>query len=1254
LTAKRYDIDYSAEIGTDVPKRLRLLAGEKPKVLFLPSVRTGREIVELVRRTGIDYRTVTYDRAWDLNKWGFGDFYDVRASIGDFRIMLENLERVVTSDEKFDAMVLPGVNGWSHFSERTRQAIERRVAAGEGVVLIKPFHGAGMEPSGELQRLSPLVNRFEEGFGTDANAGGGYPDIAFDALRSEAWVPGSHYIARGIPFDLFPYRDIAYYPYDSVGETIIASVSGDPIAAVQQYGSGRVAAFGFYPRDILPQHSAFTGAESTFDGIVEKWGGARHSLSFPYLDYFYELIYRSILWAARREQPNSLTAVTVREGGIAVTPQWDGGCTIAYAIKDNDDGAVAEGTAAGFDVALPERLKAGGEYRVEIDLMKEGALLDWATVAVRYPLVSRLTCASCEPSAAVAGETVTATFRLEGGPASVELSVVDDFDRLLAMRQANVSKEGELSFVFDTTDVRSLHIRFRAELFIDGFRVQRLETPRVAVAPARRAIDDFEVFMCPQNRGQGEWLPLVGRLFRSMGVTGLFPGSPQTLTLSGAEGLGIYWYHRGGYVERKEMYLRTKDKTYLHRNPCLNDPAFWEHTERNMRAVIRENKRFGPVSYFANDEGSLTCYVDELDLCFCPHCMKEMRRWLGREYGGLERLNDAWGTQFPSWDDVVPFTMEEAQASGHFAPWADHRRFMEMTFADAYRNIGAIIRSEDAGGVIRMSGCQASTAFSGYDYYELHRHVGYFEAYSSGNQYELHRSFARPDTIIGAWFGYGADGAYVRNRIWNAVFHGITLISIFWEYSCLNPDFTYSRSARDMSVAFLELKRKGIGKLLLHAAKRDSLGIAVHYSMASIHGSFIMDDKTRFEANRQGWIHLLEDLGYQYDFVASQQIEAGELQAYRLLILPYSIALSETEAEQIRQFAASGGIVVGDLQTGLMDEHCRLFPSGKLDDLFGIERLTRRAKPFYINNGLRANPGFTHFDFAVCHHPGREEAESGLVIAEIGTREHGGIAAGHDDFLGKAATIVVHPFGRGKGIYLNMAADQYPQLRKDGSGGFGLRAIVGNVLKLAGIVKPATLLDSGDNPFEMGFESFYYRDGEAVYIGIQHQLGAKALGHDGLAVGGGGDGDSRNIRLRAAFARQGHVYDIRAGEYLGLTDTAAARMEAGDTKLYAVLPHRMEGISLDIPAAAKRGGSLAAVVRIVSDKPAGAYANVLAINVIDPEGEYAWLYSGNVAVTGREHRIDMRFPWNEKQGEWRITVKDAATGKEAHAAFEIR
>src|SRR5690606_38445963 len=154
----------------------------------------------------------------------------------------------------------------------------------------------------------------------------------------------------------------------------------------------------------------------------------------------------------------------------------------------------------------------------------------------------------------------------------------DDFERALHKKAYKLegAQELGLAYAYKVEPGNSMYIRVRAELFVDGFLIQRLDSPRKVVTPQERALDDVDVSMCPQNRGHGEWLSLVGELSREMGVTGLFPGSQKTLTMSGAKGLGVYWYHRGPYVERKEQYFRTKDKSYLQRTPCLNDPAFWD------------------------------------------------------------------------------------------------------------------------------------------------------------------------------------------------------------------------------------------------------------------------------------------------------------------------------------------------------------------------------------------------------------------------------------------------------------------------------------------------------------------------------------------------------------------------------------------------------------------------------------------------------------------------------------------------------
>lgn len=1256
MIKKTYDVTFSTEIEAEHPMWAKPFINGPIKAFFVPSVKYGREIVELVQRTDIDFDNVTIDRAWDLNKWGFGDFYDVRAAIWDFHIMLENLEKVVTSDEKFDVMVIPSVNGWGYYSENTRKAILQRVENGAGLVLMQPFNGEGMGKVKELEKLSPLKCLYEEGFGTDKNAGEGFHKIAFDKLSSEKWVAGKHYITAGIPFELFPFDEMAYYPYEADGEVIIKSQSGAPIAAVREYGKGRVVAYGYYPRDILPQHREHTGSESTYDSIVDGWGGAKLSVPYNYLEYFYGLIYRSMVWAAGKEPGSTIRHAAVCDNTLTAEVSGHGHYSTEYRINDLYDNMVFEGKSDTDKVQLPEWLKLGGEYRVDLFVKDNGKVTDWVTLPVKYPRKSSIKDVSLSDSTLNAGDTLTARVTVDGSEGEVEIRILDDFGRILYESRHTAKGSETIEVVYKTEEQKSLHIRLQADLIVEGHRIDRFASEGILVTPQNRKMNDFEVFMSPQNRGHRDFLDLIGKLSREMGVTGLFPGSSRTVAMSGAEGMGVYWYHRGPYAERKEKYLRTKDKKYLQRVPCLNDPEFWAATKSKIQKAVGENKKYGPVSYFANDEGSVTCYIDELDLCFCPHCMREMRKWLKGQYKDLDALNQEWETNFKDWDEVVPYTTEEARNTRKFASWGDHKRFMEFTFLNAYKNIVDFIQSQDPKGVARMSGCQESTAHSGYDYYQLHQYLGCFEAYPGGNQYEFHRSFAKPDTMIGGWFGYGADGVMVHNRIWYALFHQLTLISIFWEYSCINPDFTFSKSARDMGEILREIKREGIGKLLLYGTKREGLGIAVHYSMASIHGSYILNDAARFQSNRQGWVDILEDMGYQYNFVASQQIEAGELldKGYKVLVMPYSIALSDREAAEIKRFAENGGTVIGDLQTGIMDEHSKLYGKGKLDDVFGIERLTNEATSFYINGGFVNQTDFPYFNYRLSHIPGLDYGGTGLAMAEIGIRATSGKAAYVDDFAKTVASVVVNEIGSGKGIYLNFALDKYPSVRMNEGGGYSLRQIIKNVLSLTGVEKYAELKTQSGEDIENGFETVYYSDGSARYIGLLKELGSRmTVGHDGLAVGSAGITDLNRETVNIKLPRAGHVYDIRAEKYLGCVDSLEAEIQDGDTKLLSVLPYKVNAIRVELGEKIERGSELCLKICIDSDKPDGEYSNVLNIKFYDPKGEYEWLYSENISVESSNGCRYYKIPYNEVKGKWKVVVKDVATGCTGEKGFEI-
>jgi hypothetical protein len=194
----------------------------------------------------------------------------------------------------------------------------------------------------------------------------------------------------------------------------------------------------------------------------------------------------------------------------------------------------------------------------------------------------------------------------------------------------------------------------------------------------------------------------------------------------------------------------------------------------------------------------------------------------------------------------------------------------------------------------------------------------------------------RPGLTITGFTGYGLVGDPAQHEQWRRVFYGHSGASIFWHYTLLNPDLTMSAQGHALSEAFGHLQ-SGIARVFLNSAVHED-GVAIHFSMPSIRGSWITDGKivagtggsegktsanfAELEKRRKAWVKELEASGVQFRFLATAQIESGMLDRYRVLILPYSIAITDKEAKEIDRFRARGGLVYGDEQTGRMDGRC--------------------------------------------------------------------------------------------------------------------------------------------------------------------------------------------------------------------------------------------------------------------------------------------------------------------------------------------
>ena len=873
-SGKRFEAPYTLAVETPHVKWAKPLPGGPIRLLAVPTVGEGRTLVELAERLSLDLTTVSIDPDWDVNKWtmSFGDDYGARAEKGDLKLVYSYLERELTSDKQFDAILLPLNHGWEQLSAASREALARRVRAGCGLVLIRPF-------AGELSPLTPSDLKPENGELEELVQPG--------RTESSPWRRvGDHYITRAIPIESFPFRDLQNFVYraEPGASVLIQTDSGTPILAVRPFGKGRVIAFGYRNQGL------------SWDMPM----AARGHFVDPYWEYFYALLCRSLINAAGRE-PAGLV-------------NWDQDST-AWRLKNARGDAEQSGQGPKPQVVS---LKPGRHF------LEQQTAADWNITVIDIAQPDKVEDLKSSAEVIAEGQTVDVHWR-STRPARIEL--IDGLGRVLARADG----AGAVHLTAGRPLTHSGFVRATC-----GTAVEQIP---VHYAASSREWNDYEV-MLPWfgPKSYQPWIPSVDEQFRKIGITTLADPDRNFKMMVSAHlpGFGIYWYSRDAYLKRKADYARTGDKQYLVREIELQSPSFDAGLRAQLDHSLRPLAPLKPMAVYLADESSLTFYGDAFDVSWAPVALAGFREWLKREYPSLEALNSFWSTSFQDWNAVVPMTTAEAQKHGNFAPWADHREYMEQEFVRAFGKASALVHEIDSGARASISGTQVPSAHDGCNWYDIDQQIDYLQPYSEGDQDPMHYLF-RPGLTITGFTGYGSVGDQAQHEQWQRLFYGHSGASIFWQYTLLNPDLTLSAQGQALSEAFGRLQ-SGIGRVFLNSTVHED-GVAIHFSMASVRGAWISDGQIQAgldnEKNppskntaelmkrRDAWTKALERQGIQFRFMASSQIESGMLDKYRVLILPYSIALSDKEAGAIERFMDRGGIVYGDEQTGRMDAHCR-------------------------------------------------------------------------------------------------------------------------------------------------------------------------------------------------------------------------------------------------------------------------------------------------------------------------------------------
>jgi hypothetical protein len=503
------------------------------------------------------------------------------------------------------------------------------------------------------------------------------------------------------------------------------------------------------------------------------------------------------------------------------------------------------------------------------------------------------------------------------------------------------------------------------------------------------------------------------------------------------------------------------------------------------------------------------------------------------------------------------------------------------------------VRAGDPEGHIALSGTQVTNPWNGCDWHRLDAVIDDFLSYSGGNQWDIHRSFAqarRADRLLDRLrtqrsgrdprgVGGGAAGraapADVLEPVDHQRRHDVLALGPRPRGSFKALRLRRHRPAADGSERLDDWRRRPLLDAVVHApdpgqhergeaeARRDEL----HREPRRLGGP----------ARRPRPV---------VPFVASPQVEAGALAGQRVLVLPYSTALSDRESRRSGASSRRAACSWWTPRAGLFDEHVAWRETGALDTLLAIAAPAPRDRVSKPRAGGAARPSAEGAALGL-----RAADLVGLEAFEPALRAKGGRALLQ---VGDADLAVTNRVGRGRTVYLNALLD-----RKDASRE-AWRAVVRAVLADAGVRPAVSVSDPSGRPVSR-VRVARYRFGEHEVIALlDGQLDVKtSFGRDGVTV----YEDARHGRVvRAevdvALPRAARRHQRRTGEALGRDGPPAHDAHGRRGSRPRARPSRRAAASRGPPrASARRGAGLHRVRRLRCRR-------LLRFHVLGPGGAF--------------------------------------------------
>ncbi|MEA3401760.1 MAG: beta-galactosidase [Armatimonadota bacterium] len=1004
-------------------------------------------------------------------------------------------------------------------------------------------------------------------------------------------APEDHYVAEALDAFPEPPEDLETALFESL--QVVERAEGGRVASIQ---------WGTRCRCLTPQVSY-----------------AQHMrMPHNYWEAFLATLARSVVWAASEEPQTPLTVtadgatVTATGGGADGAPEWTIWSESGLTILENDRSTGLE---------LPA-MEAGPAFCAAILRNDEGRVIDFACTLAQSPTETRITSVSLDREWYASGEEALASVAVDARQMEdlrLRASLMDAFGREVWRTEVPVAgDEVELSvpigeplttchwLVAELRDAERMCDVARAPLLIPMAPWDYFADWRMSTWGSGNAMPPYlDMSFCEQLRATGINSQLVG--------TGAMLASVA----------GRVWPVGYGYPLPGTGPF-TGEGTV--REPCFSDPEVRAEIVQRAGEIATEQRGYGPICAYLRDETSLV--RGDQEVCSGPFCAERYTQWLRDRYDSIEALNEAWDTDYASFEEPGFCQYRDVREQDTWAPWVEFRRFMDWHWAESVELIRAGIRQGDPNIPVAYPNTFGPNPFAGRDYWMLAQVSDYSFEYMnevrggvdpSGHRYHYDPFRFWADAVPHLpWIGYVFDPEDIEFIPWWASLHGSSGVTIYGSMSTfagnnswamLYPDLRHTRRGAMYAEVTRDL-REGVGKLIMSAEPRQP-EIALLWSQPSMYVGWMLSD---FEGSpggaggkptdpygshgfsRAAWMRLITGSGRQYEWLSAEQLP-GAIEDFDCLVLPASYALDERTVEAARELLARGGTVIADMGVGITNEFGR--PGARADalaELFGVA---------YANR-----PAWEQREVTL---PGADAPVqvAGATQIEVTGAE---VVAAAD---GEPLIIRKDHEGGGRAYYLNFVATRANEMLA------WLEAdVLANLPRIAHF---------GHAPGEPGEYELVALERRPVRL-----LGVLRERRFELSDG----------PMTLTLPAEAEVYEVRTGEPLGRTASITADLAPGETALYALLPYRVEGVEIEGPEQAARGRRWVATLSVRTTAPTPG-DHVLRVEVREPGGALSEAYTRNVLAERGMAEIAIPFALNDTTGDWRVAAQDIASGQAA-------